>query len=149
MEMQTKSKPKGLKKHYKITTIRDGQMSEQVLTRQERDRLDPNDVDVQIDEPLRAISIKQKDGMKSATFGPEDMPGFGEVEWKLLTDIMFSGGDMLKLEQDCSIHQRVRRLRRFFGDSKDRARFFITAAKPYGIAIATARTWRFVEVLAE
>ena len=149
MEVQTKSKPKGPNRHYKVTTIRDGQMAEEVLTRQKRDNLDPNDVDTQIDETRRTISIKHKDGARSVTYGPENMPGFGEGEWHLLSETVFSGGDLLRLEQDWSTHQRVSRLRRFFCDSKGRERFFITTAKPYSIALNTARSWRFIEALAE
>jgi len=148
--METMSKSKGLNRHYKVTEIRDGQMTERVLTRQERDNLDPNNVDTQIDDTQRTISIKHKDGMKSVTYGPGDIPGFGEIEWKLLTDVVFCGGDRLELKAKlCHVHQRVRRIRRLFGDSKKRERFFITTAKPYGIAINTARSWRFIEALAE
>jgi hypothetical protein len=147
--MDARQRPRGIKKHYKLTEICNGQMTERVLTRQERDNLDPDDVDVQIDEPQHTISIKPEDDAESVTSGPEDMSGFGEGEWNLLSDTYFSGGDLHELEPDWSTHQKVRRLRRFFGDSKGRERFFITTAKPYGIALNLARSWRFIEALAE
>lgn len=149
MDLQSKPKPKGLNKHYKLTEICDGQMSERILTRQERDELDPNEVDVQIDETQRTIAVKRKEDAESITYGPRDMPGFAKLEWDLLSDTYFSGGDQLNLGHDWSTHQKVRRLRRFFGDSKGRERFFITTAKPYGIALNLARSWRFIEALAE
>ena len=149
MDLHDRSKPKGLKRHYKVTEIRNGQMTERVLTRQERDKLDPNDVDVQIDETQHTISIKPEESERSLTYGPRDKPRFGKLDWHLLSESFFSGGDLLKLEHDWSTHQRIRRLRRFFGDSKEREYFFITTAKPYGIALNTARSWRFIEALTE
>ena len=147
--MKTTAKPKGLTKHYKITEIRAGQMTDRILTRRKRDALDPNDVDVQIDEPRREVSIKRRDGVKSKTRGPRKKRYLGNPEWRLLSDAVFLAGDLMELKQSERVHQWVSRLRRFFGDSKKRQRFFITTAALYAIAINTERTWRFIEALAE
>ena len=147
--MQTKTRPKGLTKHYKVTEIRAGKMTDRILARQKRDALDPNDVDVQIDEPRREISIKHRPGAPSRTYGPGDLRGLGVFEWRLLADAVFSAGDIVELERTGRIHQRVRRIRRLFGDSKGRERFFRTTAAPYALAINADRAWRFIESLAE
>jgi len=147
--MKTELRFNGPNKHYKVTTIRDGEMDQIVATRAERQRLGPNDVDVQIDEPKGTISIKHKGSTKSTTYQPGEMPGFGVYEWNLLADIVFSAGDILRLESDPCINQRVRRIRRLFHDSKDEEWFFKTTRAPYGIAINTALTWRYIETLAE
>ena len=151
MEMHDKSRPNGLHKHYKVMEIRDGQITERVLTRQERDALDPDDIDVQIDEPQQVIFIKHKDNLEPTRYGPGEMPGIGTSEWKLLAEAVCSAGDIFELRRkDSCIHQRVRRLRRLFGDNKWDEWFLITVAAPsYGLAINLARTWRFIELLAE
>ena len=79
-------------------------------------------------------------GPKSVTYRLGEVPGFGEREWTLLIEILFLGGDVLDLEtKRCHVHQRVRRLRRFFGDSKRRERFFVTTTKPYGKCVGQGR----------
>ena len=148
--MEAKHKGRGRKRHYKVTVVCNGQMSEQILTRQERDKLDPNDVDVQIDEPRQEICIKHKGATKSACYHANDMAGIGIREWNLLVETVFSAGDVVPLDSLAHIHQRVARVRRLFRDSKDEEWFFITTIMPnYGIALNTNRSWRFIEVLAE
>jgi hypothetical protein len=147
--METKTKPRGLSKQYKVTTICNGQMAEDVMTRQERARLDPNDVDVQIDEPMRELWIKQINRKKSTTHQLGRISGFSVYLWDLLAEIVFSAGEVVQLKSEPYMNQRVRRLRRAFGDSKKDECFFKTNAMPYGIAINTERSWRYIEALAE
>ena len=147
--MKTKLRSNSPNKHYLVTTIRDGEMDQTVATRAERQRLDPNDAGVQIDESKGTISIKHKGSTKSTTYRPGEMPGLGVCEWNLLADIVFSAGDILLLESNPCINQRVRRIRRLFHDSKDAEWFFKTSRAPYAIAINTDLTWRYVETLAE
>jgi hypothetical protein len=148
--MEAKQKGRGRKRHYKVSTIRNGQTSEQVLTRQERNKLDPNDVDVQIDEPRQEIWIQHKGATKSACYHANDMVGIGTREWNLLVEAVFSAGDVVPLKSLPHIHQRVARLRRLFRDSKEDEWFFITTIMPnYGIVVNTNRNWRLIEVLAE
>jgi hypothetical protein len=149
--MEPQQRPKGFGKHYKMTEIRNGQMVERVLTRQQRDRLNPNDVDVQIDEPRHEISIKHKGSTESKPYKPGEMRGIGTSEWNLLVEAVLSAGDVVELKRkDGCVHQRVRRLRRLFRDTKNAQWFLVTvAAASYGIAINTARSWRFIEALAE
>jgi len=148
--MEAKQKGRGHKRHYKVTTICNSQMSEQILTRQEREKLDPNDVDVQIDEPRQEMWIKHQGATKSTCYHANDMVGIGIREWKLLVETVFSAGDVVALDSLPHIHQRVARLRRLFRDSKDEEWFLTTTIMPnYGIALNTNRSWRFIEILAE
>ena len=133
------------KKQYLATTVRNGEMDEAVLTNSERARLDPSDVDVHIDEAKREIWIKADNGEAH----PAQQAGFGAYEWELLADAVFLAGDINPLESNRAMNARVRRIRRLFGDSKDEQHYIRTTAVPYGIAINTERTWRYVEALAQ
>ena len=133
------------KKQYLASTIRNGEIDQVVLTNPERARLDPNDVDVQIDEAKREIRIKADNDETR----PEKQAGFGSYEWDLLADAVFSAGDIVRLRSNRAMNARVRRIRRLFSDSKDEQRYIRTTAVPYGIAINTERTWRYIEALAQ
>lgn len=146
--MDTHSTRPRRKKQYLVTTIQDGEMSQAVFTNQERARLDPNEVDVQIDEAKREIWIKANNSGGSER-RPEEQAGFGAYEWDLLADAVFSGGDIVQLKSHRAINARVRRTRRLFNDSKDEQAYIRTTSTPYGIAINTERTWRYIEALAQ
>jgi hypothetical protein len=136
-------------RHYLVTTIHDCRTDQLVLTREERAGLRPDAVGVQIDEPKQLISIKHPGSEEIATYRIGKTRGFGVYEWDLLTDIVFSAGDFVELESARHVNQRVRRIRRLFGDSKDLESFFVTTLMPYGIALNPARTFRYIEILAE
>jgi hypothetical protein len=134
---------------YKVTTICDGIVEEQVVTRQERDRLDPSDVDVHIDETKRTVFIAPYSDGNGARNGPREASGFGAYVWDFLTELVFAAGERLPLESNASTNTRIRRLRRAFGDSKTRQWFFITTSMPYEASINTDRSWRIIERLAQ
>ncbi len=147
--MQTHLKRTRPERQYLVTTIRNAEMKQAVRTNQERARLDPNDVDVQIDEPKREIWIKTQNGDGNDESRLTEKAGFGGYEWDLLADAVFSGGDIVPLKSHRAMNARVRRIRRLFNDSKDRQYHIRTTSVPYGIAINTERTWRYIEALAQ
>jgi len=148
--MEVESRPKGSDQRYKATTARDGQMTEEVLSRQERDQLDPNNVDVQIDEPRQEIAIKHEGDAAPTVYRIANVRGFGVHEWRLLVDIVFLAGDFAPLKSRPDVHQRVARLRRLFRDYKGQQSFVITSTVPdYGIALNPKKVWRFIEKLVE
>ena len=147
--MRKESKSRGRNHHYKVTTVRDGQIHEEIITRRQRACLDPSNVDAHIDEPAREVFIKPHSDRKGEACRPIHVRGLGVYVWDLLAEAVFSAGEVVSLKSTAWMNSRVRRLRRLFGDSKSRERFFKTRAMPYGIAINTERTWRYIEVLAE
>jgi hypothetical protein len=135
-------------KRYIVTTIFNGKMKDHVMTRAERANLDPNDVDVHIDEPRGEIWIKQREGEAPVRYRFSEMH-IGGYEQKLLADAFFSAGDIVLLESGRYMNQRIARLRRLFKTSKEDETFLRTTNIPYGLAINTERCWRYVEALAE
>lgn len=149
IKMHTHSTRTQCTRQYLVTTIRNGEREEAVLMNSERARLDPNEVDVQIDEPKREIWIRINNNDGSRESHLANGVGFGAYEWDLLTDTVFSGGDIQPLKSDRAMNARVRRIRRLFNDSKDAERYIRTTSVPYGIGINIERIWRYIEVLAQ
>ncbi|MEJ2700934.1 MAG: hypothetical protein P8Z79_00680 [Sedimentisphaerales bacterium] len=146
--MKDKQAHKRRKNRYIVTTIFNGEMKEQVMSRAERANLDPKDVDVQIDEPRGEIWIKYQEGEAPVRYRFSEVH-IGGYEQKLLADAFFSAGDIVLLESGRYMNQRIARLRRLFKTSKEDETFLRTTNIPYGLAINTERCWRYVEALAE
>ena len=146
--MKEKQPHRRREKHYLVTTIFNGEMNEQVMSRAERGNLDPNDVDVHIDEPRGEIWIKYEEG-EAPIKNPFSKMHIGWYEQKLLADAFFSAGDIVLLESGRYMNQRIARLRRLFKACKEDETFLRTTNIPYGLAINTEKRWRYVEALAE
>jgi hypothetical protein len=132
-----------------VTTILKSTVEERAVARRDRDRLDPSEVDVHIDETKRTVLITPQSNGKGASNRPREAPGLGPYVWELLTDLVFAAGERVPLKSNASTNTRIRRLRRAFGDSKTRQWFFVTTSMPYEPSINTDRSWRIIERLAQ
>ena len=141
-------KRKRRKRQYLVTDCRNGESKEAIMTKEAVNKLNPNDVDLQINEANGEVYIKPKKGkMKKYADG---IPALGYEAWKLLDDIIWSLGDYVTLESANYVNALIRRIRVAFGcDSNKDQWFFKTRRSPYGIALNKDRSWRYIEVLAE
>lgn len=146
--MNKKPEPKRRDKYYLVTTIHNGEIKEEVITRAERASLEPADVDVHIDEPRGEIWIRHREGEAPVRYRFSEMC-IGGYEQKHLADAFFAAGDIVRLKSGRYMHQRIARLRRLFRASKEDETYLRTTSVPYGLAINIERCWRYVEALAE
>ena len=102
------------------------------MTKKEVNNLDPNYVDLQVNEPSGEVIIKpQKGKVIKYTNG---IPALGYEGWQLLDNIIWSLADYVPLSSGNDVNAMVRRIRiAFGGDSNEDQWFFKTRRSPYGI----------------
>lgn len=128
------------KQKYLITEYQK-RLSQRKATIEEVEKL-KHDVDLEINEPKREIMFKSPSGELNT------ISGLGFYLWQLLINIIWSMGDLIKLDSINFVNARVCRLRNKFKDSD--SYFFITKKNPiYGIYLNPERSWRFIEKLAK
>ena len=140
-----------------VTTFKNSDLTEAVLTRQEVLALDPEEVDFFWNCIFGRISIRRPDGTIPELDGA--IPGLGpDAGIPFLEDILWGLGELLTVERFNGTLESlrfsgpraalVRRLRRAFGDSAALQWYFIVKARPWRIGWSMARSWRILERLA-
>ena len=132
-------------KHYRVTTVQIGVLSQTIATEAEIPKLKEGmdffvnlaNGEAIINPPFGEI-IKYEDGI----------PGWGFEAWELTKASILASGDYVKLSSDNPSAGMVRTLRAACGDTFELQHFFRTRRNPsYGIKINTKRCWRVVESL--
>jgi len=145
---------------YLVTTYRDGQFTEERLSRAEVMALDPNDVDLHWNDVTGDIAIHKEDGTALRFMG--DLPGIGAEHRKMLLGTLlwkpgefFSPGDLFPSMKKYNgylrrrLATRTRRFRQAFGETANKPFYFLTRRAPYGLAFSADRSWRLIERLAQ
>jgi len=144
---------------YLVATYRGGKITEERMTRDEKAKLNPEDVDFHCDDSTGQFRIQREDGTALDYFA--DLPQAGETHRRLLLDLMWQPGQLLcpqKLFRGLRgaprylrslLIARLARLRRAFGESAEKPWYFLTRRSPYSVCWNAKRSWRFVERLAQ
>jgi len=144
---------------YLVTTYRDGKITEERMTRDEKAKLNPESIDFDWDDSTGRFRIRKEDGTTLDIFG--DLPQAGETHRRVLLDLMWQPGELLCPQRlfrgskgsprylRSLLISRIARLRRAFGESAEKPWFFPTRRSPYGVCWSAERSWRFIERLAQ
>ena len=141
------------------TYINNGGITEKIMTEEEFQKLDPNEVDFHWNEAAGQIVIHDQNGNPIKYSG--SIPGVGKVNQILLTEMMWQPGKLITPRQLCAntkrksfstnnnISSHLTRLRTAFGEKKLLPWYFRVRKHPFAFGWNADRSWRIIEVVAE
>lgn len=142
--MKPDSNIKDSGKCYRVITCKNGHIEQVLMTKEEKEKLAPADVDFHYDRTNGDMFIKTKgdkliDHSRKIPFGP--------IHWDVLEEILIAACDFVELESENWKYAEIARIRKAFGEApkKKKELFFEVQKKPtYAIRWRPERAWRII-----
>lgn len=142
--MSADSKPADSERQYKVLTCKNGCIEQAIMTKKEKENLNPADVDFHYDRTNGDMFVKTQEG-KLIDYS-RNIP-FGPTYWDVLEEILLAASDFVELESENWKYAEIYRIRAAFGESPKNGKehFFEVQTKPtYAIRWRPARIWRII-----
>ena len=132
---------------YRVITCKTGHIEQILMTKEDKERLAPADVDFHFDYTNGQLFVKtQKGKIKdySKTFP------FGPCAWEMVEQVLRAAGDFVNLESANYVSATLARIRKVLDDHFKDEHFLITRRNPvYSVRLNVKRCWRLIQYVNE